>query len=415
MTLTDKNHFPAKYGLYDPQNEKDSCGVGFICNIKGIPSRDIVEEAKEMNKCMEHRGGVGYEKNTGDGAGILCGIPHGFFKSKLKSSHSITLPEIGKYGVGNVFLPTMKNDYEHCKRIIEKNIIDAGQELISWRELPISPESSDIGNAAKKAMPKFVQIFIKSLEINEDDFERKLYLIRKGSTHEIRKNQNINQKSYFYVCSLSSRVVVYKGMLTPKQLFEFYNDLEDKTFTSHLAMVHSRFSTNTFPSWDRAQPNRFMSHNGEINTLLGNKNWMNARQGVLKSSLFGNDLKKLFPIVEPDCSDSGTFDNVLEFLLMSGRTLQESILIMIPEAWQQDSSMNAEKRAFYEYNSCLMEPWDGPASIAFTDGKYIGAVLDRNGLRPSRYYLTKDDKCIMASEVGVVKVDSKNILSKGRL
>ncbi|MEE2704765.1 MAG: glutamate synthase large subunit [Pseudomonadota bacterium] len=415
MTLTDKNQFPAKYGLYDPQNEKDSCGVGFICNIKGIPSRDIIEEAREMNKCMEHRGGVGYEKNTGDGAGILCGIPHEFYRSELQSSSSITLPEIGEYGVGNIFLPTNKEDYENCKRIIEKNIISAGQELISWRDLPVSPEDSDIGNAAKKAMPKFVQVFIRSLETNEGDFERKLYLIRKGSSHEIRKNTNINQKSQFYVCSLSSRVIVYKGMLTPKQLFEFYNDLEDKTFISHLAMVHSRFSTNTFPSWDRAQPNRFMSHNGEINTLLGNKNWMNARQGVLKSSLFGDDLSKLFPIVEPDCSDSGTFDNVLEFLLMSGRTLQESILLMIPEAWQQDKSMNKEKRAFYEYNSCLMEPWDGPASIAFTDGKYIGAVLDRNGLRPSRYYLTKDDKCIMASEVGVVKVDSKNILSKGRL
>ncbi len=415
MTLTDKNQFPPKYGLYDPQNEKDSCGVGFICNIKGIPSRDIIEEAREMNKCMEHRGGVGYEKNTGDGAGILCGIPHEFYRSELQSSSSITLPEIGEYGVGNIFLPTNKEDYENCKRIIEKNIISAGQELISWRDLPVSPEDSDIGNAAKKAMPKFVQVFIRSLETNEGDFERKLYLIRKGSSHEIRKNTNINQKSQFYVCSLSSRVIVYKGMLTPKQLFEFYNDLEEKTFISHLAMVHSRFSTNTFPSWDRAQPNRFMSHNGEINTLLGNKNWMNARQGVLKSSLFGDDLSKLFPIVEPDCSDSGTFDNVLEFLLMSGRTLQESILLMIPEAWQQDKSMNKEKRAFYEYNSCLMEPWDGPASIAFTDGKYIGAVLDRNGLRPSRYYLTKDDKCIMASEVGVVKVDSKNILSKGRL
>ncbi len=415
MTLTDKNQFPPKYGLYDPQNEKDSCGVGFICNIKGIPSRDIIEEAREMNKCMEHRGGVGYEKNTGDGAGILCGIPHEFYRSELQSSSSITLPEIGEYGVGNIFLPTNKEDYENCKRIIEKNIISAGQELISWRDLPVSPEDSGIGNAAKKAMPKFVQVFIRSLETNEGDFERKLYLIRKGSSHEIRKNTNINQKSQFYVCSLSSRVIVYKGMLTPKQLFEFYNDLEEKTFISHLAMVHSRFSTNTFPSWDRAQPNRFMSHNGEINTLLGNKNWMNARQGVLKSSLFGDDLSKLFPIVEPDCSDSGTFDNVLEFLLMSGRTLQESILLMIPEAWQQDKSMNKEKRAFYEYNSCLMEPWDGPASIAFTDGKYIGAVLDRNGLRPSRYYLTKDDKCIMASEVGVVKVDSKNILSKGRL
>ncbi len=415
MTLTDKNHFPAKYGLYDPQNEKDSCGVGFICNIKGIPSRDIVEEAKEMNKCMEHRGGVGYEKNTGDGAGILCGIPHAFFKAKLESVNPITLPEIGKYGVGNVFLPTKKTDYEKCKSIIEKNIKEAGQKLICWRNLPTSPESSNIGNAAKAAMPEFAQVFIKSLETSEADFERKLYLIRKGSTHQIRGNEDINQKSYFYICSLSSRVIVYKGMLTPKQVFAFFDDLEDKSFSSHLAMVHSRFSTNTFPSWDRAQPNRFMSHNGEINTLLGNKNWMNARQGVLKSSLFGNDIKKLFPIIEPDCSDSGTFDNVLEFLLMSGRSLQESILMMIPEAWQQDTSMNAEKRAFYEYNSCLMEPWDGPASIAFTDGKYIGAVLDRNGLRPSRYYLTKDDKCIMASEVGVVKVDSKNILSKGRL
>ena len=407
---------PAKHGLYDPANEKDSCGVGFICDIKGRPSHQIVADAVHMNCCMEHRGGVGYEKNTGDGAGILTGLPHKLLNDVASAEFGSNLPESGAYGVGNVFMPTDADERARCKAVFEEEISNAGQTLIGWRVLPTDPDAADIGNAARSAMPHFEQLFIAAADgVRGDDFERKLYLIRKHSTHRLRSDASLSQRKLLYVCSLSSKVIIFKGMLTPDQLFPFYMDLQNQSYESHLAMVHSRFSTNTFPSWDRAQPNRFMSHNGEINTLLGNVNSMNAREGVVASDLFGDDIKKLFPIVEPDCSDSGNFDNVLEFLLMSGRKLQEAVLMMIPEAWQQHATMSADKKAFYEYHSSLMEPWDGPASIAFTDGTYIGAVLDRNGLRPSRYYITDDDKCIMASEVGVVPVDPEKVIAKGRL
>ena len=407
--------FPPKRGLYDPANEKDSCGVGFICDIKGRASREIIDEAQNMNCCMTHRGGVGYEKNTGDGAGILTGLPDRFLRKVAAEELGVQLPAKGEYGVGNIFLPNTQAERHHCMTVFEREIIAAGQRLLGWRELPVHPDGAGIGHAARAAMPTMAQLFIGADGVTGDDFERKLYLIRKHSTHQLRGDTELAERKLFYVCSLSTKVIIYKGMLTPEQVFPFYPDLGDSDYESHLAMVHSRFSTNTFPSWDRAQPNRFMSHNGEINTLLGNVNSMNTRQGLVSSPLFGDDLDKLFPIVEPDCSDSGTFDNVLEFLLMSGRKLQEAVLMMIPEAWQQHQSMDPDKRAFYEYQSCLMEPWDGPASIAFTDGTYIGAVLDRNGLRPSRYYITKDDKCIMASEVGVVHVEPERVLVKGRL
>ncbi len=407
---------PAANGLYNPDYEKDSCGVGFICDIKGRASNAILREAEQMNCCMEHRGGVGFEKNTGDGAGIMTALPHSMFARIASEELNISLPEPGTYGVGNVFLPQDEKERAHCKTVFEEQIKVAGQVLLGWREMPIDPHGADIGSAAHAAMPHIEQLFVGAGEDFEDEeFERALYLIRKHSTHLLRGNNTLVQRKLFYVCSLSTKVIVYKGMLTPDQVFPFYADLRDPDFETHLAMVHSRFSTNTFPSWDRAQPNRFMSHNGEINTLLGNKNSMNARQGMAKSERFGEDIKKLFPIVERDCSDSGTFDNVLEFLLMNGRKLQEAVMMMIPEAWQQHAQMSDEKRAFYEYNSCLMEPWDGPASIAFTNGDCIGAVLDRNGLRPSRYYVTDDDKCIMASEVGTVEVDPARIIEKGRL
>ena len=406
---------PAQQGLYNPLLEKDSCGVGFICNIKGRPSRDIIEHAEHMNCCMIHRGGVGYEQNTGDGAGILTGLPHSFLKKIAQDELKVELPESGSYGVGIVFLPRSSTERQRCKEVIETAINSAGQQLIGWRPVPTDPSGSGIGNAALSAMPHMEQLFIGANGIRGDAFERELYIIRKHSTHLLRNDNSLTERQLFYVVSLSTKIIIYKGMLTPQQVFPFFTDLNSSNYESHLAMVHSRFSTNTFPSWDRAQPNRFMSHNGEINTLLGNKNWMNARQGTMESDLFGDRLEKLFPIVEPECSDSGTFDNVLEFLLMSGRTLQEAVLMMIPEAWQHDKTMDETKRAFYEYQSCLMEPWDGPASIAFTDGNYIGAVLDRNGLRPSRYYITDDDKCIMASEVGVVDIDPSKILEKGRL
>jgi len=407
---------PEASGLFNPDYEKDSCGVGFICDIKGRPSNSILREAEQMNCCMEHRGGVGFEKNTGDGAGILTALPHSMFARIARDELNIELPEAGTYGAGNVFLPQDIKEREHCKTVFEEQIRAAGQVLLGWREMPVDPNGADIGSTAHAAMPHIEQLFIGAGEDFEDDeFERALYLIRKHSTHLLRGNDTLVQRKLFYVCSLSTKIIVYKGMLTPDQVFPFYADLRDPGFETHLAMVHSRFSTNTFPSWDRAQPNRFMSHNGEINTLLGNKNSMNARQGMAKSLRFGEDIKKLFPIVERDCSDSGTFDNVLEFLLMNGRELQEAVMMMIPEAWQQHAQMSDDKKAFYEYNSCLMEPWDGPASIAFTNGDCIGAVLDRNGLRPSRYYVTDDDKCIMASEVGTVDIDPARIIEKGRL
>ena len=406
---------PRRQGLYDPALEKDSCGVGFICDIKGRASRDIVDTAAHMNCCMVHRGGLGYEHNTGDGAGILTALPHRFLAKVANADLGIELPAPGRYGAGTVFLPRDDDERAHCKAVIAEEVAAAGQQLLGWRTVPNRPDAADIGNAARASMPAMEQLFIGACEVEGDALERKLYLIRKAATHRLRTDGTLTERLLLFFVSLSAKVTIYKGMLTPHQLFPFYPDLEDVDYESHLAMVHSRFSTNTFPSWDRAQPNRFMSHNGEINTLLGNKNWMNARQGVVKSELFGDDLSKLFPVVEPDCSDSGTFDNVLEFLLMTGRTLQEAVLMMIPEAWQQRPDMDADKRAFYEYHSCLMEPWDGPASIAFTDGNYIGAVLDRNGLRPSRYYVTDDDKCIMASEVGVVDVDPAKVVAKGRL
>ena len=407
---------PEKHGLYDPTHEKDSCGVGFICDIKGHPSHQIVADAEHMNCCMEHRGAVGYEKNTGDGAGILTALPHKLLSQIVSKEFNSALPQQGAYGVGIVFMPTDDKERERCRAEFDKQIAAFGQRLIGWRILPTDPDLADIGHAARAAMPHFEQLFIGAADdISGDDFERKLYLIRKHTTHILRGDESLTQRKLLYVCSLSSKVIIFKGMLTPKQLFPFFPELNDEAYESHLAMVHSRFSTNTFPSWDRAQPNRFMSHNGEINTLLGNVNFMNARQGSMQSNLFGEELSKLFPIVEPDCSDSGNFDNVLEFLLMSGRKLQEAVLMMIPEAWQQHATMSEDKKAFYEYHSSLMEPWDGPASIAFTDGTYIGAVLDRNGLRPSRYYITNDDKCIMASEVGVIPVAPERVVTKGRL
>lgn len=405
---------PEAIGLYSPEMEKDACGVGFVAHIKGKPSHQIMLDAYHINSRMDHRGGCGFEKNTGDGAGILTALPHPFF-AKLAGELAVELPEAGKYAVGNVFLPQDEGERRLCKGVIEQIIAEEGQEFLTWRSVPTDARGADVGPAAMACMPAIEQLFIAANGVEADAFDRKLYVIRRRLTEKLRRDSDLKQASMLYVCSLSTKVIVYKGMLTPSQLFPFYRDLADTAYETHLAMVHSRFSTNTFPSWDRAQPNRFMSHNGEINTLMGNKNWMTARQGVVESELFGDDLSKLFPIVEPDFSDSGTFDNVLEFLLMTGRTLQEAIMMMIPEAWQSDRNMSKAKRAFYEYNSALMEPWDGPASIAFTDGQYIGAVLDRNGLRPSRYYVTHDDKVIMASEVGVLPVDPANVAIKGRL
>jgi glutamate synthase (NADPH/NADH) large chain len=416
MRKADDTGLPPAQGLYRPEFEHDSCGVGFVAHIKGKRSHQIIEDADHLLCRMDHRGARGAEPNTGDGAGILTALPHEFLAKVANQAFGATLPAPGQFAAGIVFLPTDAVERERCKAVVAAICAEEGQKLVGWRAVPVDAEAADLGNSARAAAPHIEQLFVAAGEgVSGDAFERKLYALRKRASHALRGDKSLRQAKYFYVCSLSSTIIIYKGMLTPGQLRSFYPDLCDPDYTTHLAMVHSRFSTNTFPSWDRAQPNRFMAHNGEINTLRGNENWMRARQGVVASELFGPSLKDLFPIGEPDCSDSGVFDNVLEFLLMTGRTLQEAVMMMVPEAWQKNELMPANKRAFYEYHSCLMEPWDGPASIAFTDGKYIGAVLDRNGLRPSRYYLTHDDRVIMASEVGVVPVDPANVKAKGRL
>ncbi|MGB1924993.1 MAG: glutamate synthase central domain-containing protein, partial [Rubripirellula sp.] len=409
-------HLPAAQGLYDPELEKDACGVGFIAHIKGEPSHQNVLDADTILINMDHRGACGCEPNTGDGSGMMCGLPHKFLRKVAKQDLGIDLPEPGRFAAGLVFLPQDDSERDACKQGVERLIAEAGQVLLGWRKVPQMSDLADVGPTARQSEPVIEQLFVAAADdLKGDAFDRKLYMIHKQASHQLRGSKTLRQALMFYICSLSTKVIIYKGMLTPAQLLPYYADLRDEDFETHLAMVHSRFSTNTFPSWDRAQPLRFMSHNGEINTLRGNKNWMRAREGSAASALFQEDLQKLFPVVEPDCSDSGTFDNVLEFLLMNGRTLQEAIMMMVPEAWQKHDTMSEDKRAFYEYFSCLMEPWDGPASVAFTDGHYIGATLDRNGLRPSRYYITHDDRVIMASEVGVLPVDPAIVKEKGRL
>ena len=408
-------HLPKAHGLYNPNNEKENCGVGFIAHIKGKPSHSITVDALEMLARMDHRGGCGCEANTGDGAGILTDIPHNFFIKEIESLFAVTMTQ-GKYAVGNVFLPQDATQRELCMKALEKSIADEGQTLIGWRDTPIDVDKADVGKIARESQPIIKQLIVGKAEgIDTPAFERALFVIRKHVSNQIRTDKSLSQALLFYICSLSTSVIIYKGMLMGSQVLDFYSDLSNPEFETYLAMVHSRFSTNTFPSWDRAQPCRYMSHNGEINTRQGNFNWMHAREGALESVLFKDNLAKTLPVIESEVSDSGSFDNVLEFLMMNGRTLQEAILMMVPEAWQNDTNMSDEKKAFYEYLSNVMEPWDGPASIAFTDGHYIGAVLDRNGLRPSRYYITHDERVIMASEVGVVDVATDNVKAKGRL
>ena len=416
MRWREKFGYPKKKGLYDPAFERDSCGVGLVAHIKGERSHQILTDAYQALLNMDHRGARGCEPNTGDGAGILTGLPHEFLARVAREDLGTGLPSPGRLGAGLVFLPPNKDEREVCKRAVGQIIEEQGQQLLGWRLVPTDRDGADLGPGARSSEPRIEQLLVGAAPgVAGDAFERQLYLIRKRASHLLRSDPSLEQAKAFYICSLSTKVIVYKGMLTPGQVLPYYPDLSASDFVTHLAMVHSRFSTNTFPSWDRAQPNRFMSHNGEINTLRGNINWMRAREGAMQSSLFGNELGKLFPIMEPDCSDSGNFDNALEFLLMTGRTLQAAIMMMIPEAWQNPGVIPEYKRAFYEYHSCLMEPWDGPASITFTDGHYIGAVLDRNGLRPSRYYLTHDDRVIMASEAGVLAIEPSLIKEKARL
>ena len=393
---------PAKQGLYDPRFEHDACGVGFVVNIKGVQSHEIVEQALTVLQNLDHRGACGCEENTGDGAGILMQIPHAFLKDAC-AGLGFQLPDPGEYGVGMIFSIDHREQRQQFEKILEAIIADEGQRCLGWRKVPT--DNMYLGETAKASEPFVRQVFIGRAESITDDlaFERKLYVIRRRAENAIRY-AGLAGGEFFYVPSLSCRTLIYKGMLTPRQVATFYPDLSDPLVESAIAVVHSRFSTNTFPSWGRAHPYRYLIHNGEINTLRGNENWMHARQGMLASKLFGDDLKKVFPIIQEDGSDSAKFDNCLEFLALSGRSLPHAVMMMIPEPWENHESMDEKKRAFYEYHSSLMEPWDGPASIAFTDGKVVGAVLDRNGLRPSRYYVTKDDLVIMASEVGVLDV-----------
>jgi glutamate synthase (ferredoxin) len=400
-------------GLYLPQCEHDSCGVGFVADIKGKKSHQTVEDALKVLIRMNHRGASGAEENTGDGSGILTQIPHKFFQRECEKLH-IILPEAGFYAVGMVFLPTDEANRVFCERLLEKTVADEGQTFLGWRDVPF--DDANLGSSAKNCQPVIRQVFIgKGENVNENAaFERKLFVIRRWAKEQITRADS-QLAEQFYFASLSTKTIVYKGMLTTAQLDSFYPDLHDENYETALAVVHSRFSTNTFPSWSRAQPLRYIAHNGEINTLRGNVNWMNAREKNLKSTLFGEDSPKVLHIIDADASDSGAFDNSLETLSLAGRSLPHSVMMMIPEPLSEENAMSAEKRAFYEYHACLLEPWDGPAAITFTDGEIIGAVLDRNGLRPSRYYVTKDDRVIMASEVGVLEIEPSNVLRKGRL
>ncbi len=405
------NKLPQKQGLYDPQFEHDACGVGFIVHMKGKKSHEIVEQALTVLLNLDHRGACGCEPNTGDGAGILMQMPHKFLK-KVAAAQNIELPEPGQYGVGALYSSPDPATREKGRRLLEKIAAEEGQPVIGWRNVPT--DNSALGNTAKSSEPFMQQVFIGRGPGLADDkaFERKLYVIRKRAETEIHRAQI---DPCWYASSLSCRTLVYKGMLMPVQVGQYYPDLQDPDMESALALVHSRFSTNTFPSWERSHPYRYIAHNGEINTLRGNINWMYARQSLFESELFGDDIKKIQPVIDLEGSDSAIFDNALEMLVLAGRSLPHAVMMMIPEPWTAHESMSDEKKAFYEYHSCLMEPWDGPASIAFTDGTTIGAVLDRNGLRPSRYYVTKDDLVIMASEAGVLPVEPERVALKGRL
>ena len=399
-----------KQGLYLPEFEHDNCGAGFICSLKGAKSNDIIHKALEILHKLEHRGAVSADGKTGDGAGILIDIPHDFFQAVC----DFELPEPGQYAVSNVFLPQKDNQRSFCISVFEENIKKQGLQLLGWRDVPVN--RSIPGRIAMETEPFVKQIFIakENAEQNYFDFNLKLFIARKVTEHTIIASK-LSEHKFFYVPSLSTKIIIFKGLLMPKDISLYYEDLLDPRVVTRLSLVHQRFSTNTFPTWDLAQPFRYMCHNGEINTLRGNVSRMRSREELLKSDWFGDEIKNILPIILPGKSDSATMDMVVELLLMTGRSLPEVMMILVPEAWEKNPDMSEAKRAFYEFNSCMMEPWDGPASIPFTDGNYIGAVLDRNGLRPSRYTVTKDDYVIMSSETGVVDIEPDNVQLHGRL
>ncbi len=404
---------PGKQGLYDPWYEHESCGVGFVVDIKGRKSHRILEQAVQVLRNLDHRGACGCEANTGDGAGVLIQMPHAFLREVTRKSH-LQLPGPGEYGSGLVFLPRNPTRRRRIVELFEHIVQSEGQVVLGWRTVPTN--NASLGETAKAGEPFIRQVFIaRGPEVRDEmEFERKLFIIRKRAYSEIRES-TIDGAEYWYICSLSHKTIVYKGMLLTEQLTRYYPDLRDPAVETALAVVHSRFSTNTFPSWDRAHPYRYLAHNGEINTLRGNFNWMKAREALFESDLFGEDTPKILPVVNPNGSDSAMLDNTLELLVLSGRSLAHAMMMLIPEPWSNHETMDDDRRAFYQYHSSLMEPWDGPASIAFTDGRQVGAVLDRNGLRPSRYYVTRDGLVIMASEAGVLDVPPEDVVQKGRL
>ncbi|WP_250277665.1 glutamate synthase large subunit [[Clostridium] colinum] len=406
-------NLPKKQGLYDPKFEHDNCGIGFIANIKGKKNHNIITDAIKILKNLTHRGGVGSEEDTGDGAGILTQIPHKFMK-KVCKNEGIDLPEEKEYGVGMFFCSHIKSIRDNTIHKLKEIIEEENQHILGFRIVPTYTES--IGKSAKDSMPYIMQVFIKKADNikTEEDFERKLFVISKRAEKEIRYTKE--NDPYFYFTSLSCRTIVYKGMLTPEQVDKFYIDLIDLDFESALALVHSRFSTNTFPSWERAHPNRYIIHNGEINTIRGNVNWIKAREKMFETEAFNNeDLEKVLPVINEDGSDSAMLDNYIQMLNLCGYSLPKAIMMAIPEPWENNKDMDKDKRAFYEYNSLMGEAWDGPAAIGFTDGNIIGATLDRNGLRPARYYVTNDDYVILSSEVGVLPIKEENIVKKHRL
>ena len=404
---------PLAQGMYDPAHEHDACGVGFVAHIKGKKSHSIVEQGLTILKNLNHRGAVGADPKASDGAGILLQIPDQFFREEL-DKQGLILPPAGQYGVGMVFLPRDPASRYACEYEIERAIKDEGQTLLGWRDVPT--DNSDLGESVKLIEPVIRQVFVArgTGVMVTDALERKLYVIRKSSGHAIQALKLAHGKE-FYVPSMSARTVVYKGMLLAGQVGTYYKDLQDPRVVSALALVHQRFSTNTFPSWDLAHPFRMICHNGEINTVRGNVNWIRARQGAISSPILGRDLGKLWPLIYDGQSDSASFDNALELLVMSGYSVAHAMMMMIPEAWESHTLMDGNRRAFYEYHAAMMEPWDGPASIAFTDGRQIGATLDRNGLRPARYIVTDDDLVIMGSECGCLPIPEEKIIKKWRL
>ncbi len=398
-----------KQGLYLPEFEHENCGAGFICNLKGEKTNQIIHDALEILVKLEHRGGVSADGKTGDGAGLLIDIPHDYFKRVCE----FDIPAQREYAVGMVFLPKVKNQYQFCKDIFEKEIKAQGLTILGWRVVPV--DASQLGEIALASEPSIEQLFIGKTEaIDEATFKAKLYAARKITEHAVRVSK-MSQSDYFYVPSLSTTTLIYKGIIMPEDIGPYFTDLQQEDLVTRLALVHQRFSTNTMPAWELAQPFRFMCQNGEINTLRGNVSRMRVREEIMKSDVFGPQIEKLFPIILPGKSDSASMDMVVELLTHTGRSLPEVMMMMIPEAWEKHKTMSDERKAFYEYNSCLMEPWDGPASVPFTDGDYVGALLDRNGLRPSRYTVTKSGKLIMSSEIGVVKVEPEDVESHGRL